>query len=66
MATETTRGLQLPCPKCGEPDANVMLSLADVSSFHCVECDEDFDRADVEAFIARWSKLLAWVDTFPA
>jgi transcription elongation factor Elf1 len=56
--------VQLPCPKCGEADANLSLHLKD-GSYSCEECGSDFERADVEDFIRRWSGFLAWLDTCP-
>ncbi len=64
--TATERGLTLPCPCCGEAEATVLLSLADLESCHCADCDADFTLADVRAFLDRWGKVLVWVGTFPA
>jgi hypothetical protein len=51
----------LPCPLCGEAQATVHLDLTDCESFHCCDCDSDFDAASVRSFIDRWQKVLAWV-----
>ena len=61
--------MQLYCPCCREPGANVSLSLVDGDTFTCQECDETFTRADVAAVIsaaANWMKVLAWADDCPA
>ena len=63
--TEATTGLQLPCPCCGQAEANIALELHDMQSFTCRECDAEFTRADIEALIARWQPVLAWIDTAP-
>lgn len=63
--TTTARGIQLPCPRCGEPDANLLLHLVDGESFTCQECDEEFTAADVRGLLARWAPVLAWLDKMP-
>ena len=64
--TTTERGLQLPCPCCGEANANVSLHLDDCETFTCRECDAEFTTEDVKQFIARWQPVLAWIDQAPA
>lgn len=67
MATTTTttaRGTQLPCPCCGERSANIDLHLAD-ATFGCTECGADFTADDVRHLIARWARVLAWLDALP-
>jgi hypothetical protein len=64
--TETTKGLLLPCPLCGEADATLSLNLAEPTELHCQECDADFTTADVRNLIARWQPVLAWIDTMPS
>lgn len=68
VATETTakiRGVQLPCPCCGEEQAAIMLSLADMESCRCEECSTDFTLTDVKDLIAKWTKVIAWVESAP-
>jgi transposase-like protein len=62
--TTTQKGIQLPCPCCGEASANIDLHLAD-ASFSCTECGTDFTREDIDNLIRRWTKLLKWVDAMP-
>ena len=64
-AEAQARGFLLPCPKCGEAGATIDLTLSDLETFHCQDCDTAFEAADVRAFIARWSAVLAWVDAAP-
>ncbi len=67
--TTTSKGILLPCPKCGEMDASIMLALAapsDETAFACQECNGEFGRADIEAIIKRWTPILKWIDTMPA
>jgi hypothetical protein len=59
------RGLRLPCPKCGEEDAALMLWLSDGATFTCQECDGEFTADDVRRFMDRWAAALAWVDAMP-
>lgn len=54
----------LPCPKCGA-EATISVYLDELDTFHCCDCDEDFARDDVEAFIRQWQRVLAWIDTAP-
>ena len=64
----TTRGLQLPCPKCNEQNANVSLHLDDAETFTCHECEDEFSIDDVREYLAtaqRWGRVLDWVQTMP-
>ena len=63
--TTTSKGLQLPCPRCGAADANISVALNDPDTFTCHECDAEFSRGDIEAIMARWVKVLGWIDTMP-
>jgi predicted nucleic acid binding AN1-type Zn finger protein len=68
MSTQTTSeaiGLLLPCPKCGNTEASIKLCLFDGGTFCCLECDDEFTAEDVRDFIAKWRKVLAWVDAAP-
>lgn len=56
---------KLCCPECGDQNADVSLHLGDMDHFHCHECGEDFTRQQVEAIIARWEKVFAWLDAAP-
>jgi len=67
------KSILLPCPCCNEPTACVSLRLSadagDANEFICLECDEEFGRAEVEEAVARWAgwaRVLAWVDAAPA
>lgn len=69
--TPATRpeGIQLYCPHCREPSANVKLHLWEPECFLCEECGEEFDRGDIEAMLeglAKWKRVLAWIDTMPS
>jgi len=61
----TARGTALPCPRCGEPSAIIDVRLADLSVLTCQECGEEFGTEEVRQLIDRWSRVLAWLDTFP-
>lgn len=63
--TEAQRGVTLPCPRCGEREAAILLNLADVETCTCGECEEGFDLGEVREFIERWGKVLNWIDAFP-
>jgi hypothetical protein len=65
-AQPVSRGwADLDCPCCGQ-QGGVSVSLEDLDSFTCSECDGEFDRSAVEEFIAKWTKVLAWIDLAPA
>lgn len=55
----------LPCPQCAETDS-VRVDLDNVASFTCTACDAEISADDVQTFIARWTPVLAWLDTAPA
>jgi hypothetical protein len=60
-----SKGICLPCPCCGEPDAIITVNLADVSEFGCKECGGEFTADHVRDLIARWTPVLAWLATVP-
>lgn len=62
--TTTAAGITLPCPMCGEAEASMDLGLA-TKTFACNECGTSFEADDLRASIARWQKVLAWVDAMP-
>jgi hypothetical protein len=63
-ATATTRGFAVRCLLCAEEDT-VRVDVHDVHTFHCGQCENEFTADDVRAEMARWTKLLAWLDTTP-
>jgi len=67
IATDTLpeeRGILLPCPCCGEPEATIDLTLA-TRVLHCQECDTEFTTQDVANLIAKWQPVLAWLQQMP-
>ena len=73
--TETTtaptiqpRGFgNLPCPKCGE-EAVVTLrldSFEEDDACKCASCEVEFPLADVRDLIAKWSRVLTWLESAP-
>jgi hypothetical protein len=58
------RSIQLPCPQCGEAQANISLGLADFG-LTCHECDAEFTIEEVRGFIARWTPVIRWLDDAP-
>jgi transcription elongation factor Elf1 len=66
--TTTPRGFgNLPCPKCGE-EAVVTLrldSFEEDDACKCMSCDAEFSLADVRDLIAKWSRVLAWLESAP-
>jgi hypothetical protein len=73
MTTQTTnngtvkaKGLLLPCPLCGEQQASVSLYLDDMDTCYCRDCENEFSLDTVRELIARWQRVLSWVDACPA
>lgn len=65
-AAPVARGFgYLPCLYCGE-EGCITVDLVDLDQFRCCECDREFSRAEVEETIAKWARVLAWIDTAPA
>lgn len=64
MPTKTTRSLNVPCPNCGASGA-VKVDLNDLDQFQCGDCDQDFERSEIDNLIAKWTKALAWIDAAP-
>lgn len=56
LTTPPIRRIQLPCPKCGEPDANVNLYLHDSNLFVCQECEDEFSVEDVHTMLAKFRR----------
>ncbi len=54
----------LPCPYCGE-EGNVLLDLSDLDTFKCCECDREWSRSDLEEILAKWQRVLTWIDSAP-
>ena len=55
----------LPCVKCGA-ETNMALYLDDLTTVRCGDCEEEIALADIRDLIARWSRVLAWVDAAPS
>jgi hypothetical protein len=65
--TPVQRGFpDLPCILCGDAGGNVVVSLDDVSQFHCKECGGDFDADSVRETIDQWQRVLNWLAAAPA
>jgi transposase-like protein len=54
----------LPCPRCTEV-GTIAVDLDDLARFYCNACEEDFTRDDLEALIAAWTPVLAWLGQAP-
>lgn len=63
--TTTSKGIQLPCPRCGEKDANVALYMAEGDLFQCQECEEEFSVEDIRQILAFWGPVVKWLDAMP-
>lgn len=50
----------LRCPHCGEIDS--MCVELETLAVQC-NCGEEVIKAEVEAMIAQWVKLFAWIDS---
>jgi hypothetical protein len=64
-AAPVARGFaDLDCPCCGA-QGGITVHLGSLDEFHCGECDADFDAETVRNLIARWTRVLAWIDLAP-
>lgn len=54
----------LRCPLCAE-EAVIRLDLDDLEHLTCGSCDESFTLDDVRDMIARWQRVLNWIDACP-
>lgn len=61
---QTRRGFAVRCLHCGGSEG-VRLDLADLDTFSCSECNEEFDVADVRSAIEEWKSVLNWIDLAP-
>lgn len=59
------RSLLLPCPRCGEEHASMVLHLADLDLIECRECEQEITLAEVRDLLTRWAPVLAWIDAAP-
>jgi hypothetical protein len=58
-ATKTFAGLR--CPHCGEPEA--LIVKVETCELECQSCSETIEKGEVEAIVARWQKLFAWIES---
>ncbi len=63
-ATDTQRGFSVRCLHCGQEES-IRIDAHDLHNFTCSSCDAEFTADDVREELARWGKLLAWLDTSP-
>lgn len=68
--TQPDRSITLPCPRCGDGDASIAVSLSHLApgddTFHCHNCDQDFGITEVRDLVRRWAPILRWLDAIPA
>jgi hypothetical protein len=69
-APKTLTALQLPCPKCGEDQANIAVNLWTLDdetggNFYCHECSNEISLQEIRGFISRWSRLIGWLENAP-
>ncbi len=59
--------VSLPCPRCGEQESGISVRLCwlDGDAFQCLECEAEFGVEEVEAIVAKWTKILTWVRSVP-
>lgn len=60
-AAPRTRGFEARCILCGE-SGQLSLGLADLATFNCENCGNEFSETEVRAHLAEWRKVLAWLD----
>jgi peptide subunit release factor 1 (eRF1) len=65
MAKATQVGfVGLKCVRCGERDG-VSLSLHDLDTLHCNQCDEEYTLSEVRDTLDQWAVVLAWGGAAP-
>ena len=60
--------VEVTCVKCWDEDALVRVGLETEPDFSCEGCGETFTCEDVRAVMEsmkNWTKILAWVETYP-
>ncbi len=50
----------LKCFHCPESDC-ITLDLSDLPTFRCRECEAEFSIEDVQAHLAQWQAVVAWI-----
>jgi uncharacterized protein (DUF983 family) len=55
---------ELPCPKCGTPDA-LAVHLEAVAVLECRACGAEFTATAVRDHLDRWGAVLAWLCLCP-
>jgi hypothetical protein len=70
MATKTKVGFGVSCPLCGCGDEAITLDVNDLTKLSCQGCSEEFTPAEAlakaRATLARWEKVVAWIDSAEA
>jgi transcription elongation factor Elf1 len=51
----------LRCISCGE-EGVIRLDLDDCATLHCTDCEAEFGLDDVRALIAKWQRVVDWLD----
>jgi hypothetical protein len=69
-ATKTLPCVQLPCPRCAEPSANISLQMwtledQDGENFVCAECNETFSLNTIRELVRCWGPMVAWLEQIP-
>lgn len=63
------KAIWMPCPRCGNGEVGISVRLDCLDggddAFECEQCSETFSISDIENLIAKWSKLLSWIDAAP-
>lgn len=58
----------LPCPRCGQEEATVSIDLHDLTdpeAIQCRDCDATFGIEEVRDIVAKWQRVLLWIDSAP-
>jgi hypothetical protein len=64
MAKAQAGFVGLKCVHCGNA-GGVSLSLYDLDTVHCTECDDEYTLSEVRDTIDQWAQVLAWRDLAP-
>jgi hypothetical protein len=56
---------ELRCPLCGTATDAQRLDLADLYTFHCSGCEEEYTIDDVRQLLRQWQRVLTWIEAAP-
>ena len=56
--------LCITCIKCGNADGGVTIAIG-IGHLLCTACNESYTASDVRDVIAKWNRILPWIEAHP-